>query len=190
MRFLILVVGLPGSGKTLLSRRISQFFNLFSIGTDNIRYAYFRKPTFSLLETERIYTLLFGAAEDAVKKGKSLIVEATFYKKKWRKRIYELANKHGYATILLEVICDKNVILRRIAKRKKSSLRGKNGVDSKEVVLRLFKDFEQIQTNEISSCVDGYIKYNSGQQSVVEHSKFTKCISIDSKIIKLIEEGS
>ena len=81
---LIIVCGLPGSGKSSLSRKIRNKLNCVYFNTDIIRKQLIEKPQYDEKEKEKIYMEMANLAEKNVNLGKNVIVDATFYNKKYR----------------------------------------------------------------------------------------------------------
>ncbi|MHA2304874.1 MAG: AAA family ATPase, partial [Candidatus Hodarchaeales archaeon] len=102
---LILVMGLPGTGKTVLANDLSSFLpnNPIYLSTDSIRrnvfnfskhqYAKFGEKLYSSKDRQLIYNVLNFIVEILIKQQLSVIVDGTFYSKATRKPFYEICNR-------------------------------------------------------------------------------------------------
>lgn len=88
---LIIVCGLPGSGKTTLAKKISKKFGFVHISSDKIRKELYSNPTYS--EEEKINVYMEMAKR--VRNEKKSVVDASFSKKMYRK-IFESIKKPLY----------------------------------------------------------------------------------------------
>lgn len=104
---IVLVAGLMGSGKTTLSLDLAKYTGYVYISSDVIRNTVLRAPSLdkhrkkdALNEgmytdemNRKTYDLLYSQASEALEKGHSIIIDATFSKKSERNRFKELAVK-------------------------------------------------------------------------------------------------
>ena len=126
----ILCCGLPGSGKTwlggLLRLRLSQEQEGGSPGagagvehlqTDRVRRELFPIRHYTSEETEAVYRELLRRAEEALREGKSVILDGTFLSSRRRAEAYSLFRRLGapFATVL--AVADEGVIRARFARK-------------------------------------------------------------------------
>ncbi len=110
---LIIVCGLPGTGKTTVAKKIVTKIGGILLRTDVIRKELIEKPTYSEEEKQTIYSELFLRAKELIKNGKDVILDGTFAKKKNREKAKEISKEQ----IIVEIICPENIIKERIEKR-------------------------------------------------------------------------
>ena len=116
---LIIVCGLPGSGKTTFSRALARHFSAVHINSDKIRKTLFDKPLYSEDEKKKVYATMTKEAENALKNGKNVIVDATFYRKEYRNIIAEVAKRTNSEIYYVMCELDEAKIKERLTKRKK-----------------------------------------------------------------------
>lgn len=116
---LILVCGLPGSGKTTVSRKIARRTGSHIFNTDTLRKEMFTEPTYSEEEKKMVYDLLFSITEKFLKSAKNVVLDGTFYKKELRDRVRELAKRNESEFHMVKVVCDEGTIRERMEKRKR-----------------------------------------------------------------------
>ena len=80
----ILVLGLPGSGKSYFAERLAQKIRAEYFNSDQIRKEMFADRTYSDLEKARVYEALLKKMQEAIDKEKDVVLDATFYKNKIR----------------------------------------------------------------------------------------------------------
>lgn len=117
---LILVCGLPGTGKTTVAKRIAMRTKSSLLSTDVIRKQLFKKPAYDQKEREMVYGELFSRAERSLKDGKNVLVDGTFYRKELRDKVRKIAEKTGSKFRIVEVVCGERHVRRRLDKRKRT----------------------------------------------------------------------
>jgi predicted kinase len=89
-KFCMLLVGLPGAGKTSVATLMKRIDDSVTIlGNDQIR----RKigiPADDSEQTERIYGLLAYEAVEALHRSRVVVLDATFYLRRYREIIYRI----------------------------------------------------------------------------------------------------
>lgn len=80
----ILVMGLPGSGKSFFAERLAQKINAEYYNSDGLRKKMFAERTYSDSEKEKVYEALLRKMQEATNEGKDVVLDATFYKEKIR----------------------------------------------------------------------------------------------------------
>ncbi len=92
---LIIVCGLPGTGKTTLAKALAKRFSAVHISSDLIRKEMMARPTYRPEEKARVYEELVARVAELLEGGKSVIADATFYRRSLRSRLVEAAEKAG-----------------------------------------------------------------------------------------------
>jgi hypothetical protein len=118
---LVLVCGLPGTGKSTIGNRIAKKLGAKLLRTDIIRKEILEKPTYTEEEKEMIYKITFLIARYLLESGQSVVLDGTFYKRKLRKEIYETARKTNTSLEIIECTAPKEVIKQRMKKPRKES---------------------------------------------------------------------
>ena len=136
---LIIVCGLPGSGKSSLSRKLKQKLPAVYLNTDIIRKHITSKPQYTEEEKRMVYSEMANRAEKNVNMGRNVVVDATFYSKKYRNMMKNITKDHY---IVLCALPEK--LIRERLKRREQR---KNGVSDAgyDVYLALKEKFEPIE---------------------------------------------
>jgi predicted kinase len=123
---LILVSGLPATGKTTISKRISEEFKLPLAGADAIKEVMWdslgHKFNFEFSDKlgKAAFELLFYFIEASLLKGMSLVVEAHFHPEKNNQRFNDLKKKYGAKLLQVYCDCDTEVLQNRFKERMKT----------------------------------------------------------------------
>ncbi len=118
---LIIVAGLPGTGKTFLARRVAKKLGLPYLGTDQIRRQMITKPTYNGEEKNLIYEHLAAATISFLEKGVSCVIDGTFSKKEWRESIMLVAKKFEAKVHVIRVWAEEEVLQQRLQKKRVDS---------------------------------------------------------------------
>jgi predicted kinase len=115
---IIIICGLPGTGKTFLSNKLSQYVNATVLSTDKLRKELFGKPTYAPWERALIYDVLFLLAKYLHSSGINCILDGTFNMEKSRSEVKELLNLTSDQIHIIECICPEDMIITRLLLRK------------------------------------------------------------------------
>jgi predicted kinase len=116
---LYLICGLPGVGKSTVSKEIEKLTGAVLLRTDEIRKLIFKTPEYTKEEKEKVYDALFRTAESLLRLGKDVILDATFYKESLRKEALSFVKKAGAPYKIVEVVCDEKLMPVIMKKRKR-----------------------------------------------------------------------
>lgn len=162
---LILVCGLPGTGKTSVAEKIADKTESFVFNTDVLRKELFEKPKYTKEEKSLVYSLLFEMAEKFLRSAKNVVLDGTFYKKELRENVKEIAKKVKSDFHMVEVRCDEKILKERMEKRKKQ----KTPSDADfEIYRKIKKQFEPIR--------EKHFVFDTGKDLEKQIERFLKTI--------------
>lgn len=118
---IIVILGLPGAGKSYLAEKVAKEFNALYLNSDKIRKENTSQIDYSDIAKNDIYEEIFTALEEAVTKGQYVVLDATFYRKPLRKRIVTIAEKIKIPIYFIEVVASLKVTQERLKKRRQYS---------------------------------------------------------------------
>ncbi len=114
---IVIVFGLPGSGKSFFAEKLAQILGATYISSDQLRTRFFPKKDYSLEAKEKVYIKMKELAETALISGGDVVLDATFYLKKWRNMVVRgfkgLADCH-----FIEVYASEELIEDRTRKKR------------------------------------------------------------------------
>lgn len=172
---LIVLHGLPGVGKSTLSKKLAEMTDGMVLGSNYIRrkilgcdaYHCENVPLIPFTSTEILlsYRMILYCAELVLSLGKTVILDATFQKRQYVDMAKEVAKKRGHKFLLIKVVCNENVCKDRLDKRererKSDSIVGY--AHHLEVKEKIFEDYPEIDfTFDSSDNLD--LQYKKLQQ--------------------------
>jgi predicted kinase len=114
---LILCSGPQGSGKSTWARKFSQENpDLVYLSTDNIR----KEITGNVSDQSAnslVYSLIRTKAENALLDGHSVLIDATFIRKSWRKDYVKLGKRLGAKLVAHVFTADRDTLISRVQQR-------------------------------------------------------------------------
>ncbi len=102
----IIVFGLPGTGKTRFAERLAQFLKFDFLNTTAIRRKWIASPTFSKQEKEAIYLNLLQEMSEHTLDKKNLVLEGTFFLKSIRRDFHDVADILNTEIYWIEIVSD------------------------------------------------------------------------------------
>lgn len=114
---LVLVIGLPGSGKSHFTGALSRAVPAVVIRTDEVRKILFRRPTYSPQESGVVYRTSQYLVEEYLRLGKNVIFDGTNLSENGRKTIYDIVERAGARLLLVHVVAPERVIRERLERR-------------------------------------------------------------------------
>lgn len=112
----IIVFGLPGSGKSYFASRLAARLNARYVNSDELRLQLLPKRTYSDAEKLLVYEAMLAAMAAAITEHKTIVLDATFYKKAIRKTFELKAASLQETIIYIEVTAPEDIITERLAK--------------------------------------------------------------------------
>lgn len=147
---MIVLVGLPGSGKSHFAREIKRRIPAVILDSDALRLALFPEPKHTKPEHARLFPAIHVLMARLLERGITIIVDATNLKEANRRPFYKTAEDHGAKLVLVRVWAPKRVIHQRMAARDT----GANAADLSNATLdvyeRMLADAEPIRRRHIS----------------------------------------
>jgi|RhiMetdeSRZDD1v2_1073273.scaffolds.fasta_scaffold02810_20 predicted kinase len=116
----VIVMGLPGSGKSYFAFRLAAAIRADYINSDRVRKQMIAKRTYSIKEKLSVYNEMLAQMLQAVKQKKHVVLDATFYKHSIRKKFIHEARKAG-GIIFIEVRAGESLIQERLKQTRKDS---------------------------------------------------------------------
>ncbi len=142
---IIVICGLPGTGKTFLANKLSSYVNATVLSTDKLRKELFEKPTYTPWERTLIYDVLFLLAKYLHSSGISCILDGTFNMEKSRSEVKEILNLADDQFHIIECFSPEDIILTRLLLRKDDYSDA-----NVSIYLKMKKIYEPVRQNHLS----------------------------------------
>jgi predicted kinase len=119
---LIIICGLPGSGKTTLAKSLSKRFEAVHVSSDITRKRMYPKPSYSEEEKASVYAGMVDETKEHLRQGRDVIADATFYRENERQKFLSLAVDAGTGAFVIMTVLAEEEIMKRLARRKKGGI--------------------------------------------------------------------
>jgi predicted kinase len=113
----IVVVGVPGVGKTFFARRFAETFSAPLVSEDKIRYTLFSKHTYGKNEQAMVDQVARLMIDELFVAGKTFVLDGGYNSRVARDSITALANQYGFRTLIVWVQTDEPTARRRAQQR-------------------------------------------------------------------------
>ena len=151
---LLITCGLPGTWKTETSEEISRIKGYPILRSDLIRLEVLKgedifdeKVASDISKRTMVYDETFRRADELLKKGDSVILDATFITQSLRRRAAEIAAKHNKTFVILETHCPEEVAIARILRRNKEDY--ESNALTEQAYLNNKKKFEAVDLDDL-----------------------------------------
>jgi len=147
---LVVLVGLPGSGKSTFARELAKRHPSAILDSDALRQELFAVPEHSKKEHSRLFPALHHLMGRLLSRGVTVIVDATNLKESSRKPYYEIAKEHDAPIILVRVEAPIGVIRDRLRKREAERDPLDRSTATLEVFEKMVADEQSIQHEHLT----------------------------------------
>lgn len=166
---LIVVSGLPGTGKSFLCRKVAEKSPFLILPSDALRKVLFPTPQYNEQENKRLFSACHVLIEELLKKGIPVILDATNLLEHHREYLYRAAERAGAKLILVWVEAPPEVVRQRLIARERTPVPERDSQAGWEVYNKMKPRREKISRNhlvvdtsqDITAAVDKIIRATS-----------------------------
>lgn len=144
---LVMVSGLPCSGKTYFTGLLRERIEAVVIESDFVRKMLFTSPSYSGEENKRLFDAIHHVVDGLLKAGSTVILDATSLKERDRSPLYEIADKNASKLIIAVLEAPADIIKKRL-KGRAACPDGYSDADA-EVYKRMKETKEKVQREHI-----------------------------------------
>ncbi len=141
----IIISGLPGTGKSYFCNRLAERLPFLILESDVLRKVLSPAPSYSSQESSRLFRAVHLLIERLLKKGVSLILDATNLSERYREHLYSIVDRLDIKLILVRVEAPPEVVFERLRARRENT-ESKSDADW-EVYQRMKPSVQKIHRN-------------------------------------------
>ena len=142
---LVVISGLPGTGKSYFSRQLAEKVSFLILESDALRKILFSPPSYSSQESSQLFRAIHLLLIELLKKGIPLILDATNLSERFRKHLYAIVDHLDVRLVLVRVEAPPDVVYQRLESRIGDS-ESKSDADW-SVYHRMMSSVDKIQRN-------------------------------------------
>lgn len=147
---LVVLSGLPGTGKSYLARQIVRRHPLAVVESDALRKALINRPSYSKAESARLFAACHEVIDRLLAAGVPVLLDATNLKEMHRRPLRDIAKRRRAKLVLIEVVAAEVVALERLESRFFGGDPRDSSDAGPEVYEKLRYDVEPIQERHIT----------------------------------------
>lgn len=114
---LVLVSGLPGTGKSYFCRKLAEKVPLVVLESDCLRKLLFKRPDYSRDESARLFKAIHELLRGLLQNGVNVALDATNLEEHHRERLYHIADQLNVRLIIVRLKAPAEVIQERLQGR-------------------------------------------------------------------------
>jgi predicted kinase len=114
---LIIVSGLPGTGKSHFCRKLAERMDIVILESDSLRKQLFPAPSYSKEESTQLFRACHGLVEEFLRKGISVALDATNLEEHKREQLYHIADQSGARLVIVRLEAPPEVVQQRLERR-------------------------------------------------------------------------
>lgn len=124
--YLILLVGMPGSGKTFFAEKFAETFSTPLINLNDLRFELFEKPDFSKNEENYLEKISHALLPELMRSRRAIMIEGGLEARSDRMAYRQIASDNGYSTVVVWVQNTENTARARSIRKSKVAPRKYN----------------------------------------------------------------
>ena len=143
--FLVVLSGLPGTGKSHFARELSLKLPFLIVGSDRMRKALAPNPKYDRDEHSRVFAACHLLIEELLRAGYRVVFDATNLNDNFRSGVYDIAQRTNSPMCLVWFTAPRNVIRSRLNDRSTGIKSDSHSDADWEIYCRLQPGEEPIQ---------------------------------------------
>jgi predicted kinase len=146
---LIMVSGLPGTGKSFFCRKLAEKLPFLILASDSLRRILFPTPQYNEQENKRLFSACHVLIEELLGKGIPVIFDATNLLEHHREYLYRAAERAGAKLILVWVKAPPEVVRQRLLTREAAAVPQSDSQAGWEIYNRMKPRKEKTSRNHL-----------------------------------------
>ncbi len=120
--FLVVLCGLPGTGKSHFARELVSRVPMAVLSSDRLRKALVGQPKYTAGESTRLFAACHQLIEELLQEGRKVLFDATNLNEASRQPLYDITSRLHVPLILAHLTAPNGVILQRLTGRANGEL--------------------------------------------------------------------
>ena len=188
--FLLLFYGYPGAGKTYFARQFCENVQAAHLQSDRIRGELFESPRFDKQENDIVRQLMDYMTEEFLAAGLSVAYDVNAARRKQRRRLYDMARRHGAQPLLVWFQLDQETAFGRSVKRDRRRADDKYAAHwDRTTYDTIIASMQNPAANEDYAVVSGKHLYNTQQSAVIIKLRNKAVLAGDDANSRVIKPG-
>lgn len=142
---LVIMVGPPGTGKSFLARQLVRHVPLEIVETDEIRRQLTPNRTYSREENRRVFQRAHREIDRLLRKGHSVLFDATNIRRRGRRALYRIAESVGARLLIVRTMAPDQVVAERLRERSAGRVAEDRSEAGWEVYVRMKAEYQEIE---------------------------------------------
>ena len=127
---LLMMVGLPGTGKTSIVTSLQRLLPCVLVATDSIRARIRQSPVYTAAEMMLVYEVCYAVIERRLQRGQRVVFDGSNHLAARREYLTVLAQRNGAPVAVCTVQAAQDVIRQRLAQRHRHGYSAKDKSDA------------------------------------------------------------
>ena len=115
--FLIVMTGLPGTGKSHFAKKLRTRLPLLVMESDRLRKALVPNPKYTAAESARLFAACHLLIEEFLRQGRRVLFDATNLTEKFRQPLHLIARRTGAPLLIVRCTAPREVVRSRLSER-------------------------------------------------------------------------
>ena len=115
--FLVVLSGLPGTGKSYFARQLARRLPLAVVGSDRSRKALIADPKYTREEHIRVFSACHQVIEELLKQGRIVVFDATNLTEGFRQPLLNIARDQGIPILIILFTAPLKIVRQRLQDR-------------------------------------------------------------------------
>ncbi len=119
---LILLCGLPGTGKSYLAELLATRLPVVVVASDQVRRILFPRPTYTSDEHYVVHSTCQELVDELLGEGYSVILDATNLIQRNRQYYYSIAEERGARLLIIQTTAPEEIVQKRLQERREGTI--------------------------------------------------------------------